>query len=212
MDFGNHSSTKTCQIFGTIYSINYSFTSLTFAHFIRSMCGRVNFGVDEWLFWTTRPQYECLKILSKRPAEGHFTNFTNITSGHLIKQQLGIIKRFTFSLAQLRKTIDFVHSNDPCGSLVEDVKDYLRIIRKLILNSPYLWDQAISSNTSIVIWSISECNKCCSAFTCKSANSWGIDPSAVHVRPIYALYIPWGAWRLYHLRTDLPRIAPWSLI
>ena len=23
MDFGNHSSTKTCQIFGTIYSINF---------------------------------------------------------------------------------------------------------------------------------------------------------------------------------------------
>ena len=31
------------------------------------MCGRVNFGVDKWLFWTTRPQYECLKILSERP-------------------------------------------------------------------------------------------------------------------------------------------------
>ena len=45
----------------------YGFASLAFTYFICSRCGRVNFGVDEWLFWTTRPQYKCLKILSERP-------------------------------------------------------------------------------------------------------------------------------------------------
>ena len=42
------------------------------------MCGRVNFGVDEWLFWTTRPQYECLKILSERPGIQLYMNENGI--------------------------------------------------------------------------------------------------------------------------------------
>ena len=46
----------------------FSIALLLFAYFVCSRCGRVNFGVDEWLFWTTRPQYECLKILSEWPA------------------------------------------------------------------------------------------------------------------------------------------------
>ena len=38
-----------------------------FNQFVCSMCGQVNFGVDEWLFLTTHPQYKCLKIFSERP-------------------------------------------------------------------------------------------------------------------------------------------------
>ena len=45
----------------------FSIASLVSAYFVCSRCGRVNFGVDEWLFWTTRPQYKCLKIHSERP-------------------------------------------------------------------------------------------------------------------------------------------------
>ena len=61
-------------------------------YFVCSRCGQVNFGVDEWLFWTTCPQYECLKILSESPMmwplHDPFHQFWNIITVIKIKSDI----------------------------------------------------------------------------------------------------------------------------
>ena len=37
-------------------------------------CGRVDFPVDEWILKVTRPLYEFLKILNKRPVNSLYLN------------------------------------------------------------------------------------------------------------------------------------------